>query len=65
MHAAVLADQPFEIIAVLVFREAHHGPRGGREIGRIVVGAVGVADRLLEVVPLQAGGLASLAADAL
>ena len=65
MHAAVLADQPFEIVAVLVFREAHHGPRGRRQVCRIVVGAVGVADRRPEVVPLQARRLAGLAADAL
>jgi hypothetical protein len=65
MHAAILADQPFEVVAVLVLREAHHGPRGWRQIGRVVVGAVGVADRLLQVVPLQASRLARLAADAL
>src|SRR5260370_12384759 len=65
VHAAVLADQPFEVVAVLVFREAHHGPGGRRQVGRIVVGAVGVADRLAELVPLQTGGLAGLAADAL
>ena len=65
VHAAVLADQPFEVVAVLVLRETHHGPRRRRQVGRIVVGAVGEADRLAELVPLQAGRLAGLAADAL
>src|SRR5262249_45229888 len=64
MHAAVLADQPFQVVAVLVFREAHHGPRRGRQVGRVVVGAVGLADLLPEIVPLQARGLAGLATDA-
>src|SRR4029079_12036765 len=32
MHAAVLADQPLQIVTVLVFRETHHGPRGRRQV---------------------------------
>ena len=38
VHAAVLADQPLEV-AVLGFdlEEAHHGPRVGRQVARVVV----------------------------
>src|SRR5690606_10742265 len=66
VHAAVLADQPLEVAGlVLVFGEAHHGPRVGRQVGRVVIDADVVADLVAQVVPLHARDLAGLAADAL
>src|SRR5690606_4739555 len=66
VHAAVLADQPFEIAAFrLVLGEAHHGPRMLGEIERIVVDAGARADLVAQIVPLHARDLARLAADAL
>ena len=65
MHAAVLADQPLEIaLVVLPFGEAHQRPGARVQIQGIVVGALEIADLLPQVVPLHAGGLARLAADA-
>ena len=65
MHAAVLADQPFEIaLLVLPFGEAHQGPGAWVEIHGIVVGSLEIPDLGPQVVPLHAGGLARLAADA-
>ncbi len=67
MHAAILADQPFEVLGfrVLPFGKAHQREHVRRQVGRIVVDAEILANRLrLRVVPLDAGGLARLAADA-
>ncbi|MPN15133.1 hypothetical protein SDC9_162462 [bioreactor metagenome] len=65
MHAAVLADQPLQAATfVLVFGETHHRPALGAEVDRVVVDAVVVADFVADVVPLRAGDLAALAADA-
>ena len=65
MHAAVLADQPFEIALIVVpFGEAHQGPGVRVEIERIVVGSLETADLAAQVVPFHAGGLARLATDA-
>ena len=65
MHAAVLADQPFEIALIVVpFGEAHQRPGVGIEIERIVVGSLEMPDLAAQVVPFHAGGLARLAADA-
>ena len=66
MHASVLADEPFQILALRIdpFGEPHDGERLGREVDRIVVDAVVEADFFCSIVPLHAGDLASLAADA-
>src|ERR1700676_1933068 len=66
VHAAVLADQPFEVaIRILVFGEAHQRPRVLAEGARVVVDAYVGADFVTQVVPFHARGLARLAADAL
>ena len=66
MHAAVLADQPFEILRLRVdpFGEAHQREHFRRQVGRIVVDAGIDADLGALVVPFEAGRLAGLAADA-
>jgi len=66
VHAAVLADQPFEIaFRVLVLREAHQRPRAVGEIGGILVAAEVRADIIAQIVPLHARDLAGLTAYAL
>ncbi|MCY1359427.1 hypothetical protein D9M69_459980 [compost metagenome] len=66
VHAAVLADQPLQLARLgLVLGEAHEGPGIGREVRRVVVGAVVLADLVTQVVPFRARHLAGLAADAL
>src|SRR5690606_37200419 len=66
MHAAVLADQPFEIAAFgLVLGQTHQRPRARGEVERILVDAGDSADLVTQVVPLHARDLARLAADAL
>src|SRR5205807_10035122 len=66
VHAAVLADQPFELALLhLHFRETHDGPGLVREVERVVVDAVIGAYLIAQVVPLHACHLAGLAADAL
>src|ERR1700677_1738819 len=65
MHATVLPDQPFQIaLVVLPLGEAHQRPYIRAQIERIVVGSLEVPDLLPQVVPLHAGRLAALAADA-
>ena len=66
MHAAVLADQPFEIVGFRVhpFGETHQGEHVRRQIVRIHIDAVVLLDRGIGIVPLDAGRLAGLAADA-
>src|SRR5580700_3818567 len=65
MHAAILADQPFEVAPIVVpFGETHQRPGIGIEVERVVVGSLEMADLATQVVPLHAGGLARLAADA-
>src|SRR5690606_27087488 len=66
VHAAVLADQPLQAtgFVVLVLVEAHDRPGIGGQLDRVVVHAVVVADLVADVVPLRAGHLAGLAADA-
>src|SRR5690606_6799077 len=65
VHAAVLADQPFEVarIRVLVLGKAHQGPGLGRQVHGVVVDAVGLAHLVADVVPLRTRHLARLAAD--
>ncbi len=66
MHAAVLADQPFEVaLRILVLREAHHRPRVFGEVAWVVVKAGRVADVVAQIVPLHAVRLTRLAAYAL
>src|SRR6266446_9356829 len=66
VHAAVLADQPFQIaLGVLVFGEAHQGPGLAGQIARVVVNPNVGADLVAQVVPFHARDLARLAADAL
>src|SRR5690606_35414097 len=66
MHAAVLADQPFQItVGLFVLGEAHHRPAFGGQVDRVVVGAVVAAHLVTQLVPFRAGDLAGLAADAL
>src|SRR5262249_39499143 len=67
VHAAVLADQPLQVLCFRIdpFREAHDRQAGRREIERVVVDAVIDAHLLAQIVPLEAGDLARFAADAL
>src|SRR3569832_1850402 len=66
VHAAVLADQPFQTSLLhLHFGEAHHGPGLVGEVARVVVEADVGADLVAQVVPFHARRLAGLAADAL
>src|SRR4029077_14630641 len=66
VHAAVLADQPFQIaLGVLVFGEAHQGPGLAGQIARVVIDAGVAADLVAQVVPFHARDLAGLAANAL
>src|SRR5256885_2704998 len=66
VHAAVLADQPFQIaLGVLVFGEAHQRPGLAGQIARVVIDAGVAADLVAQVVPFHARDLAGLAADAL
>src|SRR5215475_8002158 len=66
MHAAVLADQPLEVLGLGIdpLGEAHHRPACRREIGGIVVDPDVHAHLLVHVVPFEAGDLAGLTADA-
>ncbi len=65
MHAAILANQPLQIaLLVLIFGEAHQGPGAGVQIAGIVVGSLEMTDIGAQIIPLHAGGLARLAADA-
>ena len=65
MHAAILADQPFEVALIVVpFGEAHQRPGVGIEVEGIVVSSLEMADLAAQVVPFHAGRLARLAADA-
>ena len=63
VHAAVLADQPFQP-AVLPPRRSASRSRTWRQVHRVVVNADAGADLVAQVVPLHARGLAGLAADA-
>src|SRR3979490_3110873 len=66
VHAAVLADQPFQVaLRILVLGEAHQGPRVLPKIVRFVVVPGAGADIVAQVIPFHAGDLAGLAADAL
>src|SRR5580658_1356741 len=61
VHAAVLADQPFEIALIIVpFGETHQRPGIGIEVERVVVGSLEMADLATQVVPFHAGRLACL-----
>ena len=64
VHAAVLADQPFELAVFLDLVVPHHRPRFCGQVGRVVVDAGVVADVITQVVPFRTGYLAGLAADA-
>src|SRR6185312_4244086 len=65
MHAAVLADQPFEMaVRLLDLGIPHQRPAVLGQVVRVFVVADIDADFLPQVVPLQAGGLTGLAADA-
>src|SRR5438067_6207174 len=65
MHAAVLADQPLEIpLGILVLRKTHHRPGRVGQVGRVVIYTDVGADLVAKIVPLHAGDLAGLAADA-
>ena len=65
MHAAVLADQPLQVaLFVFPFGEPHQRPDAGIQVHGIVVGSLEIAHLGPQVVPLHAGRLARLAADA-
>src|SRR5438067_4005289 len=65
MHASVLADQPLEIaLGILVLRKTHHRPGRFAQVGRVVIYTDVGADLVAKIVPLHAGDLAGLAADA-
>ena len=65
MHAAILADQPFQIaLLVEVLGVAHQRPGVLGQVMRVVIDTHIDADLLLEIVPLKAGDLAGFAADA-
>ncbi len=66
VHAAVLANQPFQVAGIgFMLGEAHQGPGFCAEVLRVVVGAEVVADLVAQLVPFRAGDLAGLATDAL
>src|SRR5690606_24860309 len=63
VHAAVLADQPFEVAGgVLVFGEPHDRPGLIGHVGGVVVHPDVAADFVAQVVPFHAGHLTGLAA---
>ena len=66
MHAAVLANEPFEIVGLRIdpFGIAHDGEHVRREVGRIVIDPDIHANLRMEIVPLEACHLTRLAADA-
>ena len=65
MHAAILADQPFEVALIVVpFGETHQRPGVGIQIEGIVISSLEMSDLAAQIVPFHAGGLARLAADA-
>ncbi len=65
VHAAILADQPFQRAVLLMLGKAHQRPAILGEVVRVLVGTLVDADVLAQIVPLLAGRLAGLAADAL
>src|SRR6202011_1798015 len=66
VHAAVLADQPFQVaLGIFVLGETHQGPRVLAQILRVVVVTGAGADLIAQIIPFHAGDLAGLAADAL
>src|SRR6266446_1702444 len=64
MHAAVLADQPFEVAVLFDLGEAHQGPAVLGQVGRIIVDPDIDPDLVAQIVPLVASRLTGLAADA-
>src|SRR3546814_13818270 len=59
VHAAVLADQPFEVTGVgFMLGEEHQGPGVCAEVLRVVVSAEVVTDIVAQLVPFRAGDLA-------
>ena len=65
VHAAVLADQPFQMTVFFHFCETHQRPAVGGQVMRVLVGTHVDANFLAHVVPFLARRLAGLAADAL
>ena len=66
VQAPVLHDEPLQALArELLLVEAHHGPGAVGEVDGVVVDPDVRADVVADVVPLHAGHLAGLAADAL
>src|SRR6202011_3379359 len=66
VHAPVLADQPFQIaLGSLDLGEAHQRPAALAQVVRILILPGVGADLIAQIVPLHAGHLAGLAADAL
>ena len=64
VHTAIFADQPFQLVVLLHFLEAHHRPRFRGQIGRVVVNPDVAADFIAQIVPLRTGHLAGFAANA-
>ena len=64
VHTAVFADQPFQPVSFFAFGIAHDRPGRGGEVGRVVVDAAVGPYVVADVIPLQTGRLAGLAADA-
>src|SRR5258708_39538794 len=66
VHAAVLADQPFQVaLGIFVLGETHQGPRVLAQIRRVIVVTGAGADVVSQVIPFHAGDLAGLAAEGL
>jgi len=65
MHAAILADQPFQLARLVIFIlvEAHQCPGVCREFARIVIDAHVLADFVAQIIPLAASHLTGLAAN--
>jgi len=65
MHAAILADQPFQIaFIILPLGEAHQRPGAWIQIHGIVIGSLEISNLVSQIVPFHAGGLTCLATDA-
>jgi hypothetical protein len=67
VHAAVLADEPFEIAIIRIdpFTEAHQREHVRRQVRGIVIDPGIESDRFAHVVPFETGCLTGFAADAL
>src|SRR5690606_20745846 len=65
VHAAVFANQPFQIASgVFILRKTHDGPGLVGQVGRVVIHPDVVTDFVARIVPFHAGDLTGLTANA-